>query len=355
MSRPIHSTMLPPGAGRRGAGDRPRSRGRGGVRVRGRAAVGQDRARAVARARRSSRGWSPRRAAPPIRWRCGCAITTPSCTRRTRRSEPRRARCSTRWKRPGSRRSARASMGGVRANLTELTEARVRGDAIIRARNAEEVPLATAVGLIARERLTGEAPPKAALAGLKLVAPWIEEKAGAELDALALTLDDQAAFAKLVAAPARGPRPRRGRGPVRTRSPTTAATTTRATTAATTRAPTRATRARPPAATWSGAARKPRTGRDEEQGSDEMEAGDERSSPGDELSESALGRGRPPQLGARRRRPTTRPSPPASTRSSRPRSCATRRSSAGCAPISTSRWRARRASSPGSPTGCSGG
>ena len=62
---------------------------------------------------------------------------------------------------------------------------------------AEEVPLATAVGLIARERLTGEAPPKAALAGLKLVAPWIEEKAGAELDALALTLDDQAAFAKL--------------------------------------------------------------------------------------------------------------------------------------------------------------
>ncbi len=89
------------------------------------------------------------------------------------------------------------SMGGVRANLNELTEARVRADSIVRARSAEEVPLATAVGLIARERLTGEAPPRAALAGLKLVAPWIEEKAGAELDALALTLDDQAAFAKL--------------------------------------------------------------------------------------------------------------------------------------------------------------
>jgi len=89
------------------------------------------------------------------------------------------------------------AMGGVRANLSELTEARVRGDAITRARTAEEVPLATAVGLIARERLSGEAPPKAALAGLKLLAPWIEEKAGAELDALALTLDDQAAFAKL--------------------------------------------------------------------------------------------------------------------------------------------------------------
>ena len=87
--------------------------------------------------------------------------------------------------------------GGVRENLAQLTEARVRNDAIVRARTAEEVPLATAVGLIARERLTGEAPPKAALAGLRLVAPWIEEKAAAELDALALALDDQPAFARL--------------------------------------------------------------------------------------------------------------------------------------------------------------
>jgi len=88
-------------------------------------------------------------------------------------------------------------MAGVRENLANLTEARVRGDAIVRARTAEEVPLATAVGLLARERLTGEAPPQASLAGLELVAPWIEDKAAAELDALALTLDDQAAFAKL--------------------------------------------------------------------------------------------------------------------------------------------------------------
>jgi len=89
------------------------------------------------------------------------------------------------------------AMGGVRDNLAHLTDARVRGDAIVRARTAEEVPLATAVALIARERLTGEAPPQAALAGLKLIAPWIEDKAAAELDALALTLDDQAAFARL--------------------------------------------------------------------------------------------------------------------------------------------------------------
>src|SRR6478735_8792366 len=85
------------------------------------------------------------------------------------------------------------SMDGIRANLNDLAEARVRLDAITRARTAEEVPLATAVSLLARKRLTGEAPPKSAMAGLDLVAPWIEEKAGADLDALALTIDDQAA------------------------------------------------------------------------------------------------------------------------------------------------------------------
>src|SRR5919112_1372573 len=72
------------------------------------------------------------------------------------------------------------AMGGVKENLAQLAEARVRGDAIVRARNAEEVPLATAVALIARERLTGDAPPLAAASGLKLVAPWIEDKAAAE-------------------------------------------------------------------------------------------------------------------------------------------------------------------------------
>ena len=88
-------------------------------------------------------------------------------------------------------------MEGVRANLNDLAEARVRVDAIIRARSIEEVPLATAVGLLARQRLTGEEPPPAARAGLDLIAPWIEEKASAELDALALTVDDQQSFATL--------------------------------------------------------------------------------------------------------------------------------------------------------------
>jgi len=89
------------------------------------------------------------------------------------------------------------AMKGVRSNLDTLVEARLRSDAIGRARTAEEVPLATAVALIARQRLTGAEPPKAARAGLKMVSAWIEERAGAELDALALTIDDQQAYARL--------------------------------------------------------------------------------------------------------------------------------------------------------------
>ena len=88
-------------------------------------------------------------------------------------------------------------MEGVRGNLRGITEARMRSDPISRARTAEEVPLATALGLLVRERLTGEVAPKSALAGLALVADWAEEKGGAGLDALGLAIDDQAGFASL--------------------------------------------------------------------------------------------------------------------------------------------------------------
>jgi len=89
------------------------------------------------------------------------------------------------------------AMAGVKANLARATEMRMRTDPITRARSRAEVPLDTALGLVVRERLTGEAAPDAARAGLDLVADWIEEKAGADLDALGLVLDDQAAFAQL--------------------------------------------------------------------------------------------------------------------------------------------------------------
>ncbi|MBY8822045.1 cobaltochelatase subunit CobT [Sphingomonas colocasiae] len=89
------------------------------------------------------------------------------------------------------------NMAGVKANLADAHAMRMRSDPITRARSREEVPLSSAIALLARERLTGEPVPEAAKGGLSLVRDWIEEKAGADLDALGLALDDQAAFQKL--------------------------------------------------------------------------------------------------------------------------------------------------------------
>jgi cobaltochelatase CobT len=88
-------------------------------------------------------------------------------------------------------------MAGIRANLANANAMRMRSDPITRARSREEVPLSSAIALLARQRLTGEPVPAAAEPGLALVRDWIEEKGGADLDALGLALDDQAAFQKL--------------------------------------------------------------------------------------------------------------------------------------------------------------
>jgi cobaltochelatase CobT len=89
------------------------------------------------------------------------------------------------------------AMAGVRANLAHALEMRLRSDPLTRARTRAEVPLASALALIVRERLTGEKAPVIAEGGVALVRDWIEDKAGADLDALGLTLDDQRAFARL--------------------------------------------------------------------------------------------------------------------------------------------------------------
>ena len=85
-------------------------------------------------------------------------------------------------------------MAGVALNLDRMTEARVRGDAIIRARTADEVPMATALGLVVRERLTGLAVPRMAEGPVAMVRAEIEAKAGGSLDTLLANIGDQAAF-----------------------------------------------------------------------------------------------------------------------------------------------------------------
>ena len=87
-----------------------------------------------------------------------------------------------------------AEMAGVALNLDRMTEARIKTDPIVRARTPDEVPLAAALGLVVRERLTGRPPPRLAEAGIALVRAEIEAKAGAHLDDLAANVADQAQF-----------------------------------------------------------------------------------------------------------------------------------------------------------------
>jgi cobaltochelatase CobT len=81
---------------------------------------------------------------------------------------------------------------GISDNLAMALDVRLRADPITRARNRDEVPLSTALGLMVRERLTGQESPAIAAPGLALVRDWIEQKT--DLDALAYAIDDQKTF-----------------------------------------------------------------------------------------------------------------------------------------------------------------
>jgi len=86
---------------------------------------------------------------------------------------------------------------GMRDNLDAAQLVRTLGDPITRASRADEVPVSAALGLLLRERLTGQPVPEAAAAGVAMLRGWIENKAGADFDALAQSLDDQQAFQRL--------------------------------------------------------------------------------------------------------------------------------------------------------------
>lgn len=92
------------------------------------------------------------------------------------------------------------AMEGVRTNLNHALDLRLKSDPLRRARSADEVPLSTALALKVRERLTGQPIPQEAAAGMAMVEQWIEDKAGADLDALSLAIDDQRSFQKLAQA-----------------------------------------------------------------------------------------------------------------------------------------------------------
>ncbi|WP_347304276.1 cobaltochelatase subunit CobT [Croceibacterium sp. TMG7-5b_MA50] len=89
------------------------------------------------------------------------------------------------------------AFAGMRDNLAASTAQRMRGDAIARAREAEQVPLASAVALMLREQLTGQPVPEVAREGVELVREWVEARIGDDFEQLAERLGDQRAFQSL--------------------------------------------------------------------------------------------------------------------------------------------------------------
>jgi cobaltochelatase CobT len=91
------------------------------------------------------------------------------------------------------------AMGGVRQNLRAALEASLERKGIGRA-TGEAPPMADILGLIVRERLTGEAAPDGARAVIDALRPEIEAKAGRDLDRLMEAVEDQAAFGRIARA-----------------------------------------------------------------------------------------------------------------------------------------------------------
>jgi len=89
------------------------------------------------------------------------------------------------------------AMKGVAANLTAGLEQRLLNRGLGKAHAREEAPLADVLGLIVREHLTGEKPPATLAPAVDLWRPFIEERAGKDLDRLGMALRDQKAFARL--------------------------------------------------------------------------------------------------------------------------------------------------------------
>ena len=89
------------------------------------------------------------------------------------------------------------ALGGVRVNLRATLEAEIERKGLARVEDRTKVPLPDVLALMARERMTGDAPPDGAARLVDSVRGEIEDKAGRTLDQLADVMGDQAAFARL--------------------------------------------------------------------------------------------------------------------------------------------------------------
>src|SRR5581483_2261910 len=88
-------------------------------------------------------------------------------------------------------------MPGVAANLAARIEQRYERSPFAEVTDRAEAPLSDALGLLVREKLTGQAPPAKARAVVNLWRQWIESRARTVLDRMPDTLFDQEAFGRL--------------------------------------------------------------------------------------------------------------------------------------------------------------
>jgi cobaltochelatase CobT len=87
-------------------------------------------------------------------------------------------------------------MAGIAANLDAALDERCRARGYGRATDREDAPLAEAVGLLAREKLSGKALPAAAQNVVELWRDWLESRIGPDLAALGEAVSDQEAYAR---------------------------------------------------------------------------------------------------------------------------------------------------------------
>ncbi|CAO3423847.1 cobaltochelatase subunit CobT [Azospirillum doebereinerae] len=89
-------------------------------------------------------------------------------------------------------------MTGVARNLEAALDDKYTRQGFDRFEDRGQVPLAEALRMIAREAMTGAAPPPAAAHAVDLWRPWIEEKLGKDLRGLAQHIPDQDSYARAV-------------------------------------------------------------------------------------------------------------------------------------------------------------
>ena len=89
-------------------------------------------------------------------------------------------------------------MAGVAENLSALLDERCRAKGFAGVTERKEVNLADVLGLLAREQLTGEAPPHSAKRMVEVWRRWLDKRIGQKMRKLGESAEDQEAFAAQV-------------------------------------------------------------------------------------------------------------------------------------------------------------